>query len=198
MTELTLEKILADKRNLERILDNLMEGIIAHDKDRLILVFNRAAESITGYSKEEVIGKDCHEVFGSPLCGKRCSFCEAAPSSLTHIDYPVNILTKNGEARRIEMSVTGMTDEAGCFVGVLAAFRDMTDIIGLKMRLGELTSFAGIIGRDHKMLKIFEQIRDLRPTIIRSTSPVKLEREKNWWQPRSTARAVVAGVHSYR
>jgi transcriptional regulator with PAS, ATPase and Fis domain len=59
------------------------------------------------------------------------------------------------------MSVTGMTDEKGCFVGVLAAFRDMTDLIGLKTRLGELTSFAGIIGRDRKMLDVFEQIRDL-------------------------------------
>jgi transcriptional regulator with PAS, ATPase and Fis domain len=59
------------------------------------------------------------------------------------------------------MSVTGMTDERGCFVGVLAAFRDLTDLIGLKTRLGELTSFAGIIGRDQKMLKVFEQIRDL-------------------------------------
>jgi sigma-54 dependent transcriptional regulator, acetoin dehydrogenase operon transcriptional activator AcoR len=157
----TLESIIADKQNLERILDNLMEGVIAHDKERRIVVFNRAAQSITGYSKGEVIGKDCHEVFGAPLCGKRCSFCGEAPESLTHIEYPINILTKKGEPRRIEMSVTGMADENGCFVGVLAAFRDMTDLIGLKLRLGELTSFSGIIGRDHKMLKIFEQIKDL-------------------------------------
>ena len=59
------------------------------------------------------------------------------------------------------MSVTGMTDENGCFIGVLAAFRDMTDLIGLKIRLGELTSFSGIIGKDHKMAKVYEQIRDL-------------------------------------
>ena len=157
----TLESIMADKQNLVRILDNLMEGVIAHDRERRIVVFNRAAESITGYSRGEVIGKDCHEVFGAPLCGKRCSFCGESPESLTHIEYPLNILTRKGEPRRIEMSVTGMVDENGCFVGVLAAFRDMTDLIGLKIRLGELTSFSGIIGRDHKMLKIFEQIKDL-------------------------------------
>jgi PAS domain S-box-containing protein len=157
----TLETMIADKKNLERILDNLMEGIIAHDKQRRIMVFNRAAESITGYSRDDVLGKDCHEVFGSPLCGNRCSFCGETPETLTHITYPVDILTRKGDPRRIEMSVTGMTDENGCFVGVLAAFRDMTDLIGLKMRLGELTSFSGIIGGDHKMLKVFEQIRDL-------------------------------------
>jgi sigma-54 dependent transcriptional regulator, acetoin dehydrogenase operon transcriptional activator AcoR len=161
MKELDLESLLADKRNLEQILDNLMEGIIAHDKGRRILFFNRAAETITGFRKEEVIGRDCHEVLGGPFCGSRCAFCGESPNSLTHTSYPLNILTKSGETRRIEMSVTGMTDEKGCFVGVLAAFRDMTDLIGLRTRLGELTSFAGIIGRDQKMLKIFGEIQDL-------------------------------------
>jgi len=161
MNLVKLENLIADKQNLEYVLDNLMEGIIAHDTNRNILFFNRAAESITGYSKEEVIGKDCHQVFGSPLCGNRCSFCGEVPQALTHISYPMNILNKAGELRRIEMSVTGMTDEHGCFVGVLAAFRDTTDLLGLQTRLGEITSFAGIVGRDHKMLQLFEQIREL-------------------------------------
>jgi PAS domain S-box-containing protein len=159
--DLSLEKLLADKANLERILDSLMEGIIAHDKQRRILYFNREAERLTGYTRKEVVGRDCHQVFGSPLCGSRCSFCGGAPNTWTQVSYPVNIIARGGEARRIEMSVTGMTDEKGCFVGVLAAFRDVTDLIGLQIRLGQLTGFAGIIGQDPKMLQIYEQIRDL-------------------------------------
>ena len=161
MKHLTLEKIVADKKNLERILDNLAEGIIAHDRERRILFFNRAAETITGYSKTEVLGRDCHEAFRGPFCGQRCSFSRVAPDSLTHVDYPLNIVTKQGEPRRIEMSVTGMTDDTGRFVGVLAAFRDVTDLIGLQIQLGKLTSFAGIIGQDPKMLQVYGQIRDL-------------------------------------
>ncbi|MBW1771004.1 MAG: sigma 54-interacting transcriptional regulator [Deltaproteobacteria bacterium] len=156
-----LEDLLADKKNLERILDSLMEGIIAHDKERRILFFNRAAEKITGYDRAEILGRDCHDAFGSPFCGGRCSFCGEPPNSWTNIDYPVNIATKDGDSRRIEMSVAGMTDESGCFTGVLAAFRDVTDLIGLQIRLGQITSFAGIIGKDHKMLQVFEQIREL-------------------------------------
>ena len=49
----------------------------------------------------------------------------------------------------------------GAFVGVLAAFRDLTEIISLQLRLGELTSFSGIVGRDRKMLDVYEQIRNL-------------------------------------
>ena len=158
---LVLEKTVADKKNLERILDNLMEGIIAHDTKRRIFFFNRAAEEITGYSKNEVEGRDCHDVFSGPFCGSRCAFCDEPPNALGHVDYPLNIVTKQGEPRRIEMSVTGMLDETESLVGVLAAFRDVTDLIGSQIKLGSITSFAGIVGQDYKMLRIFEQIGQL-------------------------------------
>ncbi len=161
MTSRTFETLMAAKQNLENILDNLMEGLIAHDTERRILFFNRAAEAITGYSRDEVLGRDCHQVFGGPLCGSRCSFCNGPVESLSRLAYSLTVPTKSGESRRIEMSVTGMFDETGGFMGVLAAFRDVTDLIGLRTRLGEVHRFSGIIGRDHQMLQLYEQIREL-------------------------------------
>ncbi len=154
-------KNLANRKNLENILDNLSEGIIAHDKDRCIVFFNQAAEKITGYSREDVLGKDCHEAFGGPFCGSRCSFQDGPPDSLDHLYYPLNILTKKGAARRIEMTVNGREDGAGRFVGIIASFRDVTDLIGLRIQLGDLKGFAGIIGMDPKMLQVYKQIRDM-------------------------------------
>jgi PAS domain S-box-containing protein len=156
-----LYKNLADKKNLEGILDNLTEGIIAHDKQRRIQFFNQAAEKITGYRREDLLGKDCHEAFGGPFCGNRCAFQEGCPDCLGNIYYPLNILTKEGEPRRIEMAVSGMEDDAGRLGGVIASFRDVTDLIGLRIQLGDLKGFAGIIGRDPKMLHVYSQIRDL-------------------------------------
>jgi len=150
----------ADRKRLEGILDNLTEGIIAHDRKRRILFFNRAAENATGYLRQDVLGKDCHLVFGGPFCGGRCSFKKGSPDFLDHLRYPLNILTKNGDARRLEMNVNGMYDNAHRFVGVIASFRDVTDIIGLKIAHGDLKGFAGIIGRDPGMLRIYRQIRD--------------------------------------
>ena len=155
---------LAHRSSLDGILDSLSEGIIAHDKNRRILFFNRAAERITGYSRKEVIGQDCHDVFGTPFCGGRCSFQEDPPHFIEHIDYPLNIITKRGALRRVEMSITGMNDREGLFVGVLAAFKDITDLIGLKIQLGELKGFGDIVGRDPKMLQVYTQIRDLATT----------------------------------
>ena len=163
MKDLTLESLVSDKENLERILDNLSEGIFAHDLERRILFFNRAAEEITGYRREDVVGKDCHDAFRGPFCGGKCSFQDGPPDFIEHTHYPLNMLTVEDESRQVEMSVTGMRDSGGNFVGVLISFKDVTELIDLRLQLGELESFAGIVGRDPKVLRIYKEIQDLAP-----------------------------------
>src|SRR5208283_567190 len=158
MTGVTLENLVAQQKNLLNVLDNMMEGIIAHDLNRQVLFFNRAAEKITGYSREEVLGRDCHSVFGAPFCGNKCSFCGLPPEGVGHHTYTINAATRSGDTRRIEMSVTGMYDEAGAFVGVLAAFRDLTEMLSLQLRLGVLTRLPGIVRSARRMLAAYEQI----------------------------------------
>ena len=161
ITILALSDITAYMNNLERILDNLKEGIIAHDLNRRIFYFNREAEKITGFSKDEVIGNDCHKALGGPFCGDRCHFCKDAGGLDDTEEYTLNITTKQGESRRIEMIVSPILDDTGTMRGVLAAFRDITDWLKLKMRAKKLNSFAEIIGQDVKMLQIFQQISDV-------------------------------------
>jgi PAS domain S-box-containing protein len=160
MKTLHLEKLMADNKILENILNSIDKGIIAHDLDRCIYFFNRPAEEITGYSKEEVLGKDCHKVFGGPFCGLRCSFCGDSPLRGKNREYPLNIVSKNGQPRQLDMSITEMTDVNGLFVGALATFQDVTKKLNLRTLLST-TSYAGIIGVDFKMLEIFEQIKRL-------------------------------------
>ena len=161
MTDYSLENLMCHRDNLETVLDNLKEGIIAHDMNRRIFFFNAEAERITGYSRADVLGKDCHEAFGTPFCGERCVFCNEAETLAAKSDYTLSISTLNDEQRRIEMTLTSMKDADGEFTGVLASFRDITDLLSLQMRADELTSFGNIIGHDNKMLTIFGQIRDV-------------------------------------
>jgi PAS domain S-box-containing protein len=161
MNDFSLENLMCHRDNLEHVLDNLGEGIIAHDMARRIFFFNQEAERITGYSRDEVLGKDCHEAFGTPFCGEHCSFDTENPQIAERSDYTLNAVTKSGETRRLEMTVTGMKDDHGDFVGVLTSFRDITDIFSLKMRAEKLTRFGRIIGRDSKMISIFKQIKDV-------------------------------------
>jgi hypothetical protein len=40
MTDFSLENLICQQDNLETVLDNLKEGIIAHDMNRVIFFFN--------------------------------------------------------------------------------------------------------------------------------------------------------------
>jgi PAS domain S-box-containing protein len=162
MTQPQLVQAIAARENLERILDNLKEGIVAHDLRRRIFFFNREAERITGYSREEVLGHDCHAAFGDPFCGERCSFCHLdAPPSFENKEYALNLLSKSGDKRRVEMTATMMYDADGAPIGVLVSLRDQTELTELKARSEARSSFGNIIGRNSKMQTVFQQIRDV-------------------------------------
>jgi PAS domain S-box-containing protein len=161
MSDFSLENLMCHRDNLESVLDNLKEGIIAHDMQRRIFFFNTEAERLTGYSRQDVLGRDCHEAFGSPFCGQHCAFCGESPAPADKSEYTLNLTTKTGEHRRLEMTVTSMKNDDGRPTGVLASFTDVTDLISWQMRAGELTSFGHIIGQDSKILHIFKQIQDV-------------------------------------
>ena len=156
-----METFPKDQKHLEQILDYLPDGIICHDRERRIICFNRAAEALTGYARQEVLGRDCHEAFGRPFCGQQCSFCGEAPDTWTNLDYPLNIVTKTGEPKQVQMAVVGMTDAEGRLEGVLATVRDITSLVGLKVWTEEATGFAGIVGQDPKMVQIYRQIQQV-------------------------------------
>ncbi len=161
MKTLSLGKLLANQKNLERLIDNLKDGIIGHDLKRNIFYFNREAEKITGYDRHEVMGRDCHIAFGTPFCGDCCSFCGTTPTLNDTPEFSIKIVTKNGATRNIELAATMMKDENGRDCGVLVVFRDVTELLNLKFRVGETSGFANIIGQDSKMLAIFQQIHNV-------------------------------------
>jgi PAS domain S-box-containing protein len=161
MTDLT--QAILDQDNFNLVIDNLKLGIIAHSPDRKITVFNKEAQKITGYLKEEVIGKDCHTVFQTPFCGQKCSFCDnnIPDFSCGTKEYPVNIVTKEGRDRQLEMTLSAITGNDKIFKGVIASFKDVTETFNLSLKAENLSNFAGIIGKDKAMQEIFQQIRDV-------------------------------------
>ena len=84
-----MSAILAMKHDNELVLDHFPEGVMIHDRNRVITWFNRAAERITGYNRKDVIGHDCHDVFTPDgLCMGKCLFSEKAPDNIDNISYP--------------------------------------------------------------------------------------------------------------
>jgi sigma-54 dependent transcriptional regulator, acetoin dehydrogenase operon transcriptional activator AcoR len=164
---MSIKDILSTQENLAHVLDNLKVGIIAHDLNRRIFYFNREAEHVTGYNREEVLGKDCHQALGRPFCGDNCSFCGQAPLFLNaeelseSKEYTVQFVSRSGANKTIELSATLMRDSSNKAVGILASFRDITELIELKKQAQPIKGFGNIIGKDSKMRMLFQQIEDV-------------------------------------
>jgi PAS domain S-box-containing protein len=181
-------RALAEAKSYAKVvLDNISDGIIAHDLNRRIFYFNKAAEEITGYRREEVMYQDCYEAFPGRFCGGKCHFCDDAMPVSDLIKQELDIVTKSGEKRFVEMSIRAMIDANGDKIGVLVSFRDLTRERSLARRLGEVDSFAGIVGRDHNMLEVFDLIRDLAD----SNAPVLIQGESG-----TGKELVAAAIHN--
>ncbi len=147
---------------LGSLLDHLTDGVLAHDSDRRIYFFNRAAQRITGRSYADVIGRDCHEVFPDRFCSGDCSFCtdERRPAP-SRFRFPRTFMNPRGERRDLEMSVVTVDSPLAAMGGALVIFRDVTETVHLRRRLEQSRGFCGIVGRHASMQRVFDTIREL-------------------------------------
>ncbi len=161
-----LRALFTSRRSFELILDNLLDGVLAHTATRRIFYFNQAAERITGVSREEILGRDCHDVFPGRFCGGHCFFCDgartdgvtaggAAPSVETTFRRP------DGDERLLQMQPMPLVDEDGVDVGALISFQDITELAVLKRQFRQQHSLQGVVGRDPKMRAIFDLVREV-------------------------------------
>ncbi len=169
-----LDAFVSASGQAKSVLEHLDEGIIAHDIHRKIVYFNRAAEEITGYSREEVLGRDCHHVFPGKFCGRQCHFCEGEVNGLEReVRYSLTFETRQGQEKRLEISVLPMRHPEKGLLGVVASFRDYTrEYEALKKGAGA-PGLQGIVGRHPRMMEIFEAIEDL----AQSDVPVLIQGE---------------------
>jgi len=151
---------------MDMIVDNISDGLLVHDLKRTIVFFNPAAEHLTGYTSDEVIDRNCHDVFAGNLCGGKCVLpdgpCEIQESSREGI----MITHRDGSEVTVERCIRKLVNMEGEGVGAVVLFRDKTREHRLAQRVRERQSFAGIIGRDEKMLELYDLIRDLAKSNI--------------------------------
>ncbi len=117
---------------LVRTLNNLYDGVYVVDSHRKILFWNKAAETMTGYSSAEVIGKSCKDDIlnhidenGILMCRSVCPIVKAiacAGNSSAKV-YPK---TKLGKRFPVETHVSTVKDENGVVVAAIEVFRDIT------------------------------------------------------------------------
>ncbi|MCP4757810.1 MAG: PAS domain S-box protein [Proteobacteria bacterium] len=160
-----LHALLDTKQNLKSILDNLLDGVMAHTKDRIIFFFNKAAEVITGYKREHLLGKDCHDVFPGRFCGGDCEFCETSThkNKRTVSEKTIDFKKRDGRKRILKMSIMPLSDDNMANIGALLSFKDLTELEIFRDKVKHHHSIGPLVGKDPKMLEVFEQIAEVAP-----------------------------------
>jgi two-component system sensor histidine kinase AtoS len=117
---------LGDARTMsENIMDSMADGVIAVDTFGKITAFNKAAETMTGFSAAEVVGKYYEEIFSQDA-----SFTSRLMETLrtgepyigSKIEYPI----RHGKLW-ISVSTSMLRDIDGNILGAVVVFEDLTE-----------------------------------------------------------------------
>ena len=117
------------------VLNYLNDAVYITDRGRKILLWNKKAEEITGYSASDVVGSRCMDnilvhidKYGHPLCTTDLCPLYRAIVKESPSKSPVLIYAKHKKGHRIPVSVSvaPMRDEKAQVIGGIEIFRDET------------------------------------------------------------------------
>ena len=165
---MTIENNLKDQ-----ILESIGEGVFTVDKNFKINFFNKAAEKITGYKREEVVGRFCKHIFRSELCASDCPIALVLKSSKPIYEFESCIKDFKGRAIPIKLNSSVLFNEKNEPSGGIITFRDVSELNKLISELSQSDSFLGIIGKSKQMREIFNLISE----ISESNAPVFIHGE---------------------
>lgn len=128
--------------------DNLADGIYFVDTARRITYWNRGAEALTGFDKEEAVGRHCYNNFLMHVDDQGCSLCAGrCPLAFTLADgecreAEVSLQHKAGHRVEVAVRVSPVRDGSGNVIGAVEIFRDISAQKALERRASELERLA--------------------------------------------------------
>jgi PAS domain S-box-containing protein len=145
----------------ESLLEQLAEGIFTINSRWRIISFNQTAEKITGYQRDEVLGRFCWEIFRSDLCQSDCPLRLTLETGLTRLDQDVRMLDKKGTKLPVLVNTSVVRDRTGLVIGAVESFRPLVEMQE-SIHTSPLKTFpSDIIGKSASMTRIFEMLPDL-------------------------------------
>lgn len=107
-------------------LNSIAEGVFTVDKNWLITSFNKAAEKITGYKEEEVLGSCCKVIFKANICRSNCAISDCIHTKSVIQERMAYIEAKDGRSIPVKLSAAPILDMYGNVIGGVETFTDIT------------------------------------------------------------------------
>ena len=156
------------------IVDTLQDGLMVLDAQGNILAVNPAAEKLTGYRAEELVGHNCRtlnctgcDVFGR---GSGRDWCKLFVSGEVRAKKCM-ISKKDRRAVHVVKNASVLRDAEGRMLGAVETFTDITEIVRQQQEIEILRKSCrleqehhGLLGESPPMRRLFELIENVSQT----------------------------------
>ena len=128
------QAVAEDRQRSRHILEGIADGVYTTDRERKIVTFNRAAERITGWKREEAIGRFCCDVMcpppegETPSCRGNCPLLQSMTGHTAVTVGPVvwEASRRNSRLLQVACSAAPLGEAGGEALGTVSIFRDVT------------------------------------------------------------------------
>ncbi|MEW6337650.1 MAG: diguanylate cyclase [Acidobacteriota bacterium] len=156
------------------VLDSFSDGVYFVDRERRITYWNRAAERITGYLAEDVVGSHCYDEIlvhvddsGKHLCHDGC------PVAATIVDRAIReadvyLHHRDGHRVPVKVRVAPLVNPEGELIGAVEAFSDNSAQMSALQRIQELEKAAyldtltGLANRAFTEIELNSRLEEMR------------------------------------
>src|SRR3989338_9815092 len=143
------ERVTAAERNkLRVILSGITNAVIAVDLDRNIILFNKAAETLTGVGADKVFGKpvtDIVKLYDGDSELRPDTYCPSEGEELEGVIYSVNnlkITDRRGSEHIVNLVASRIREGASIQLGCVLTFQDITREAVMERTKREFVSIA--------------------------------------------------------
>jgi len=158
----------------DALFENLAEAVFTINKRWRITGFNRRAEELTGFSRQEVLGRFCWDIFKSDRCQSDCPLKATLSDGVTRTDQDVRMVNSGGRSLNVLVNTSIIKDRKDTVVGAVEVFRPLTlvgRVAGVKVT--DSPPATEIIGQSTALTKLLS----LLPDIAASEANVVIEGE---------------------
>lgn len=150
------------------VVDTIQDGVMIVDKRGIIVSINRAMERISGYSRDELLGKPCTHL-NCDICevvleknGEHwCSLFKRGALNMRECTFQ----RKDKEIVPVLKNASLLRDTAGQVIGAVETITDISELLekesqinALREALSSENGFQGLLGTSAPMQQVFELI----------------------------------------
>ncbi len=128
----------------DRILEHMSSGVLVVDSGGRILTANPTAEQILGVDKNDITGLQVEAAFDTLMPEFAREILRALETGEGKLRHEITVKRHNGSDLPLGLSISLLKDDGGIKRGVIAVFKDLTEVREMEERMRKADRLAAI------------------------------------------------------